>query len=58
MEWTSYHVPFWKRAVTLIDGSTAPDGVLLMRRRTMDGSWQYRAATPEENAEHFQTFAW
>lgn len=36
-------------SVTLIDRTR--EGGILMRRRTSDGTWQYRKMTPEEEAD-------
>ena len=47
-EWRDYIVPFWRRSVKLIDGTEAARGEHVMRRH-VDGSWQYREPTEEED---------
>jgi hypothetical protein len=47
-----FHVTMFSHIYQTIDGQTVRDQ-LIMRRRGLDGAWQYRAATEAEQAEWF-----
>lgn len=54
MEW-DYH--FALSRVTLTTGEKV-GARPVMRRKTSDGKWEYRACTPEEEAKYTEAEAW
>ena len=54
--WVWWRSPYWrptesKAAKTLIDGTTS-NGLLMVRR--VDGRWEYRAMTSQEERDYFE----
>ncbi|NNM75083.1 hypothetical protein [Enterovirga aerilata] len=47
----------WQR-VTYADGTRSPRGGIVMRRRTPQGTWEYRAMTKPEIVKSWEDCQW
>jgi hypothetical protein len=51
------HSTIFRRAYRLIDG-TSKKTRTIMRRRALDGTWQYRLPTEQERGDDFYMLQW